>query len=894
MKILSKLVIREILPPMIISLVVFLLMLLMQTIAKLAEKIIIEQYALEDVGLLLLYSIPLLLGYVIPMSLLLGVILGLNRLSADSEVISVLSGGISSHALMLPILLVACFAAMFNFWLLTEAVPWSTESFTEIMLDHSSETINSEIEPRIFNENFPGFIIFVNEIDPETGTWNKAWIFDKNDPANPKAFTADRARLLKSETTGSIDLSVSNFYNYSFSYDNLDEPTQVIQGGSTTFHIVEGKNLEARVTGPKSEDAMRVDELMEEIGKRENVYVFSARMRNRTGRDQVLNVGIVGPDGQKIAKDVVITPDRNNDQNYEVFLKLPKKYKRGSLNLELIYNNRLAYSHAFSRKDFPERRNFINLTNDLSIDTGFNALTTKIEKKKTALYWINLHKKFALPFTCFIFAFLALPLGLSSRRGGKAYGYIIGIITFVAFWGLLSVGETLAKAETVSPAFGVWLPNMVFGALAILLFVRKRMEIRVPVLNFLLRVRSNEDFISETLYNEEDGKKKPNQKISRPDDRNREGKNVKLGKLLNFPPVIDRYIIKTFLKMFILVFLVMYAVFSLVQYIDRSNEIQKNDVDPTIIIDFFKYQAPETVQWIIPISTLMATMITFGILSKYLEVTAFKSSGISIYRMSVPVIFMAVVMSVLSFANQDFVVPKTSDDLARVKAIIEDGPVQSFDPNNRWILAENKQGYYYFRKYDDSTVTLNELDVYQYELNQNFLKKRIYCQRATWDGQAWISDNGWEITYRGVGSTSRAIPDGTPLPIPEDPVYFGQELRPADQMSYSELEGYVDNLKEYGLSTTSEEFELYWKLSFPFLPLIMTLLGLPFAFTRVRKSGALTGVAISLAMVIIYWGMMTLFKAMGETGYLPALMAAWAPNISFAGLGILMFSTLKS
>lgn len=110
------------------------------------------------------------------------------------------------------------------------------------------------------------------------------------------------------------------------------------------------------------------------------------------------------------------------------------------------------------------------------------------------------------------------------------------------------------------------------------------------------------------------------------------------------------------------------------QYIDRSNEIQKNDVDPTIILDFFKYQAPETIQWIIPISTLMATMICFGILSKYLEVTAFKSSGISIYRLSVPVIFMAVVMSVLTFANQDFIVPKTSDDLARVKAIIENGP----------------------------------------------------------------------------------------------------------------------------------------------------------------------------------------------------------------------------
>lgn len=894
MKILSKLVIREILPPMIISLVVFLLMLLMQTIARLAEKIIVEQYALSDVGLLLLYSIPMLLGYVIPMSLLLGIILGLNRLSSDSEIISVLSGGVSTHSLMLPILLVATFAAIFNFWLLSEAVPWSTDSFTRIMLDHSSETINSEVQPRIFNENFPGFIIFVNEIDPETGIWNKAFIVDKNDPANPSSIFADRARLIKSDTTGSIDLSVGNFYNYSFSYNKPDEPSQVIQGGSTSFHIVEGKNLEARVTGPKSEDSMRISELLKEIGKRENVYIFKSSIRNRTGNDRTLNVGIVTPDGQKVSKDVVFQPDPANDQIYEVYLSLPKSYGNSPLNLELIYNNKLVYSKLFAPKDFPERQNHLNLAQDLSLDTSFNVITPKIERLRTNLYWINLHKKFAIPFTCFIFAFLALPLGLSSRRGGKAYGYIIGIITFVAFWGLLSVGETLAKADHISPALGVWMPNLFFGVIAILLFFRRKVEVRLPALNFLLRVRSNEDFISETLFNEEDDMEKKDKKLSRPDDRNREGKNVKLGKFFSFPPILDRYIIKTFLTMFVLVFMVMYAVFSLVQYIDRSNEIQKNDVDPAIILDFFKYQAPETVQWIIPISTLMATMICFGILSKYLEVTAFKSSGVSIYRLSVPVIFMAVIMSILSFANQDFIVPKTSDDLARVKAIIENGPAQSLDPNNRWIRAENKQGFYYFRKYDDATLTLHELDVFQLVEGENYLKRRIYCQKATWDGSKWLVSRGWEITYNGASGTTKEIPENSPLPIPEDPKYFGQELRPAEQMSYAELEDYVDNLKEYGLSTTSEEFELYWKLSFPFLPLIMTLLGLPFAFTRVRKSGALTGVAISIGMVIIYWGMMTLFKAMGETGYLPALLAAWAPNISFAGIGILMFSNLKS
>lgn len=404
---------------MFISLVVFLLMLLMQTIAKLAEKIIVEQYALSDVGLLLLYSIPLLLGYVIPMSLLLGIILGLNRLSSDSEIISILSGGVSTHSLMVPILFVATFAALFNFWLLADAVPRSTDAFTQIMLDHSSETINSEVEPRIFNENFPGFIIFVNEVDPETGIWQKAFIYDKNDPANPSAILADEARLIKSEVTGSIDLNVSNFFNYPFSYNNWEEATQVMQGGSTTFHIVEGKNLEARVTGPKSEDSMRISELLEEIDKRENVFVFNSRIRNRSNTNKTLNVGIVLPEGNKISKEVVIQPDNNNDQVYEVFLNLPKDYGNSPLNIELIYDNEIVFNHLFKRSDFPERQKHLNLAQDLSLDTGFNVITPKVERLKTNLYWINLHKKFSILYLLYLCLFSSA-FGAELKKGRQS------------------------------------------------------------------------------------------------------------------------------------------------------------------------------------------------------------------------------------------------------------------------------------------------------------------------------------------------------------------------------------------------------------------------------------------------------------------------------------------
>jgi len=445
-----------------------------------------------------------------------------------------------------------------------------------------------------------------------------------------------------------------------------------------------------------------------------------------------------------------------------------------------------------------------------------------------------------------------------SASARAAAAYVVGITIFVLYWGILTTGERLALYERVSPALGIWAPNIIFGAAAILLlFLRRRAELRLPGLGaFLYRIRPQEKEDADA------GIGKQASAGSRGKAVRSTSNDERVGRVLGFPLVLDRYMIKTFLTMFALVFLIVYAVFSLVSFIDINNDIQKNNVDQAILIDYFQFVAPETIRWVIPISTLMGTMICFALLSKNSEVIAFKSSGVSIYRISIPVIVMALLISVFSFYNNDFLIPATAPRLAEIKGIIRARPVQTtHDPRNRWVLGEDKNRIYHFQHYNEQQRQIDELHVFDIEPENYQLSRYIYVRQAKWENGAWVAGSGWITTYSGTHRTPTEITSLQRLPIEEPPTYFGQEIKPSDQMGFAELSDYIETLDAYGFSTTREKFDLHWKLSFPFLPLVMTFLGLPFAFRTARRGGALSGIFISILMVIIYWGMMSLFRS---------------------------------
>jgi lipopolysaccharide export LptBFGC system permease protein LptF len=108
-----------------------------------------------------------------------------------------------------------------------------------------------------------------------------------------------------------------------------------------------------------------------------------------------------------------------------------------------------------------------------------------------------------------------------------------------------------------------------------------------------------------------------------------------------------------------------------------------------------------------------------------------------------------------------------------------------------------------------------------------------------------------------------------------------------------ELKNYISYLRKSGYNATELQVELNKKISLPLSCLIMALLGVPFSFSTGKK-GAFFGIGISIAIAMSYWGISSVFEAMGAYGLLVPVLAAWAPNLLFGAAGLVLLLNIRT
>ncbi|HSS44804.1 MAG TPA: LptF/LptG family permease [Thermoanaerobaculia bacterium] len=165
-----------------------------------------------------------------------------------------------------------------------------------------------------------------------------------------------------------------------------------------------------------------------------------------------------------------------------------------------------------------------------------------------------------------------------------------------------------------------------------------------------------------------------------------------------------------------------------------------------------------------------------------------------------------------------------------------------------------------------------------FQFGPNFeLLRRDAAREAAWNGSAWIFRQGWSRAFGGLTETSYGTFAEERL-WGDPPRAFAVEPRTPDQMRFRELARHVRHLKSSGSATGELETPLQAKLSRPAMIPLMALLALPFAF-RIGKRGALAGVGVGLALGMSLLIAAAFFTKLGEVGALPALLAAWSPNV---------------
>lgn len=489
---------------------------------------------------------------------------------------------------------------------------------------------------------------------------------------------------------------------------------------------------------------------------------------------------------------------------------------------------------------------------------------------------VEIHKKLAFPFACIAFGILGLPLGITNRRGGKSSGFSLSIAIIVFYYLLITNGEQLAASGKVSPAVGMWTPNVILMIVGIFLLARANRDAGAQrpeggiVFRLMRAVRRM--FTRRSSSTVEEG----------PSLLNRLD--------ITFPNIIDRYILRTFLKVLALVILSVMALFIIVDFTEISRDVREHNVAASTLLRYFRFQVFTVLNWTLPISVLVATLVTFGIFSKNNEITAIKSSGVSLYRIAAPVLGVAVLISLLAYFILDFVLPYANERVYEIKRRIEGKAPISAAAAQQKLWYRGKGDYIInFLGYDPVAKQLSQVQVFEFHPQEFRLTRRVYADRATWNGQAWAFENGWMRSFADDGrETFTQITTPLALFYPETPEDFATEVKPPDQMTYAQLRRYIATLKESGYAADELAVKLYAKTSWPAISIVMALIALPFAF-RMGRRGALYGIGIALVLGIVYWMVFAILTKFGEVGNLPPLLAAWSANILFALAAMYMF-----
>lgn len=508
-------------------------------------------------------------------------------------------------------------------------------------------------------------------------------------------------------------------------------------------------------------------------------------------------------------------------------------------------------------------------------------VTRGVDPVDYRLAQVEIHKKFAIPFACIAFGVVALPLGLTNRRGGKSSGFSLSILIILVYYVMINNGEDLARSGKVHPALAMWAANILLTAFGIYLLRRANADIGAGGHTLTQRIGRGWKALTRS------------RKPSGPDIR--ESPSLLSRFDIPFPNILDRYILKEFLKILALVLVSTAVLFLIVDYTEIIEEVTTNRIPLSIVLSYYRYFVLQVLNYTLPLSVLLGTLITFGILSKNNEVTALKANGVSLYRVALPIVIVATGLSVFSYFLLDFVLPYSNQRVTELKSIIRGSRTpQSFSIQQRqWVFGKGRY-LFNFLSYDREARSLSQVQVFEFDPVDFKLTRRVWAEEARFDGTGWVFVEGWIRSFLDDGSSSYTpIVNPIRLHYPERPQYFEVEVKLPSQMTFAELRRYIQSLRSSGYSAEELSVKLYEKTSWPFITLVMALIALPFSF-KIGKRGALYGIGIALFLAFTYWTIFGIFTKFGEVGNLPALLSAWSANILFALAAIYLFLRVET
>ncbi len=828
----------ELILPTIFGLALYTFTLLMNEFFLVARQAVGKSLGWDLVFQLFVFQVPKVLVLTIPMATLLGTLIATGRISSDHEWVAIQSAGLGPPFLVRPVLLHGLLATSVALFIYAEVVPrasFASKSLLDRIL--ATSTLAADLRPRVFYDDLPGVVLFVDEILPGgQGTLERVFVHQTASGPDDaeQVILARRGRLFSSGAVkGVLEVDLEDGMHYSYR--------------------------------PGSPDT----------------YIATRFARYRF----------------PLKPPSYLRPPQG-----------PRRKTVQDMDLEALFAEQAAAREEPSAVIRPHRERAVRL---------------------------ETQQRFALPVACLLFALLAMPLGINHARSGKGAGFALSLAIVFVYWVLFIVTRNQASRGRIPVLLGAWGANL--AMLVWVLYAHLRMAAKTRggrTAGFVQAWAERVTRLRERAFPGPTSPPSASSGIRRlilgtgfllvpaalvlyavahtlrkvvPEplsDSGQLGRGVlplivlatAVMTVVGLLGRVDRYLVFQYLKVLLLALLSAYLVYSIVELKGLLDGILQNRQPLSLVGRYFKYFAPGMLQFALPVACLVAGVVSFTLLSRKGELTALKAAGMSMRRAVVPVVAVTLLLCGLLFVIQDQIAPVTNRKAQEVRDQIFGRTPRSYGYGSpgggRWTFGTQGRLYHY-RFYDPAQRQFQGLSALRLDPLGLKIVEQTYATSAHWSGSAWEMEKGWRWTMpEGVpnkdgfavlaGSQAVSLDPPESFSRREASLTLGSDL--PDQMSLEELGQQIRSLRGSGYDTTRLRVGYFGKLAQPLTPLVMLLLGLPFAF-RGGRSGSLYGVGVSLVLVIVYWATLAVFQALGLETILPPLLAALAPNVVYGFLG---------
>lgn len=363
--------------------------------------------------------------------------------------------------------------------------------------------------------------------------------------------------------------------------------------------------------------------------------------------------------------------------------------------------------------------------------------------------------------------------------------------------------------------------------------------------------------------------------------------------------ILDRYIIKSVLGLFFGCMVTFFTLYIIIDIFSHLDEILKQHVQLAILGQYYLSYFPIIFVQVAPMAGLLATLYTFGRMNRSNEIIAMRSSGMSIFQITAPVIIFGIILSITAFLINDKFVPQSMSITEKIKNQMESGKQKAQEKEreviNNLSMYGLKNRLFFVNKFSAATNTMENIVVLEQDEKQNMTKK-IVANKGIYKDGLWRFYQCITYNFDESGQIKEGpqyLPEEI-MAIPETPRDFLTQRQRTDFMTIAQLDDYIWRLSKSGATTVIRNLkvDVYQRFTVPLTNIIIILLGIPFSLKMKKRATGLSSLGISIMLGFLYYVLTAVGIALGKSGVLMPTLAVSLSHILALTTSIYLIHTL--